>query len=84
MLAAAAALARAWGPVERASDFLWRDLLDCSFDLDRKFQITDACHRGRTALDELGSLVSGLVSGPDLVGMPAPETPDDGRNSEDR
>ena len=50
ILIAAGELTRAWGPVERGDDFLWRDLKDVRLDAVRQQRAAEQADRARSQL----------------------------------
>lgn len=49
----AAALGRAWGPVTRGEEFLWRDLASTDVSASRRKELDDVLENGRQALQSL-------------------------------
>ena len=60
IVAAAEALSHAWGPVSRASAFLWRDLVDTSLDAGRRQRVKDQVANAVREVDALQDLTSEL------------------------
>jgi hypothetical protein len=69
--ATAAELARAWGPVTRGDEFLWRDLRDVHFDASR---VQRTAEETDGALSKLNELRRAATDAADACLQPAPRT----------
>jgi REase_MTES_1575/Protein of unknown function (DUF4011)/Protein of unknown function (DUF3320)/AAA domain len=69
VISASNRLAGAWGPIERGSDFLWRELGDIKLDAATQRRIGDEIHAASVALERLDQ------TGVDLASVLGLETP---------
>ena len=58
MLGLVQELTRAWGPVQRGDNFLWRDLVDSTYDASLRREVTQELELAHAALSVLEDLVS--------------------------
>jgi hypothetical protein len=70
IISGAERIARAWGPVERGEEFIWRDLGDIRLDSATQQRITEEVRAGVSALDSLVATGSEIA---DELGLDPPQ-----------